>query len=178
MRFIDKILQEPSYGWSDKNGELIIPSVRELYREAFKRINIFKTKKNWASLINWLVTACMIPFFLLFIFKYFSLGLLIIVVLYSMIIMSTHATVWYHRYCTHKAYKFSHPVWKFIIQNLVIRTVPEEIYVVSHYVHHAKSDKPGDPYNSKGGFLYCMLAHINHQSISKNFKRRRIFKGC
>ncbi len=178
MKFIDKILQEPSYGWCDKYGELIIPSVKELYKEAFNRINIFKTKKNWISLINWLITACMIPFFLLFVFNYFSFRLFIIVVLYSMIIMSTHATVWYHRYCSHKAYVFSHPLWKFIIQNMVIRTVPEEIYVMSHQVHHARSDKPGDPYNSKGGLLYCMLAHINHQSISKNLNEEEYIKAA
>ncbi len=25
------------------------------------------------------------------------------------------------------------------------KTFPEEIYVVSHHVHHVKSDEPGDP---------------------------------
>jgi stearoyl-CoA desaturase (delta-9 desaturase) len=50
----------------------------------------------------------------------------------------------------------------------VIKTLPEEVYVVSHHVHHAKSDQPGDPYNSRAGFLYCMLSVDNHQSISKD----------
>ncbi len=168
MKFIDKVLQEPSYGWSDEQGELVIPSVKTLYKEAFSRINIFKTKKNWTSLNNWLVTALMLPFLLFFVFKYFSFGLSVLSFLYGMVIMGTHATVWHHRYCTHKAYEFSHPFWKFVIQNLVIRTFPEELYVVSHHVHHAKSDKPGDPYNPKGGLMYCMLADVNHQSIAKN----------
>jgi stearoyl-CoA desaturase (delta-9 desaturase) len=48
----------------------------------------------------------------------------------------------------------------------VIKTVPEEIYVISHHVHHSKSDLPGDPYNPHAGFLYCMLAEFNHQRIS------------
>ncbi|GAA4785740.1 hypothetical protein GCM10023231_12020 [Olivibacter ginsenosidimutans] len=46
--------------------------------------------------------------------------------------------------------------------------VPEEIYAISHHVHHAKSDQPGDPYNAKGGFLYCFLADVNHQPIAKD----------
>jgi sn-1 stearoyl-lipid 9-desaturase len=50
----------------------------------------------------------------------------------------------------------------------VIKTYPEEIYVLSHHVHHVKSDTPGDPYNPRGGFMYCMLSDVNHQSISKN----------
>lgn len=97
-----------------------------------------------------------------------------------MIVMGTHGTIWFHRFCTHKSYSFSHPVWRFITQNLVIKTFPEEIYVVSHHVHHLKSDEPGDPYNPKGGFWYCMLSDVNHQSIAKDlsekeYKRLGIF---
>ncbi len=167
MAFIDILLQQPSYGWTNAQGELSVPTSKQLFSEAFSRINIFKSKKNWISLMSWLMAVCMLPFFFVFITKYFSWPLFIVVVVYSMIIMSTHGTIWFHRFCTHKSYKFSSPVWRFITQNLVIKTFPEEIYVVSHHVHHSKSDLPGDPYNPKGGFLYCMLSDVNHQSISK-----------
>ena len=50
----------------------------------------------------------------------------------------------------------------------MIKTFPEEVYVVSHHVHHAKSDLPGDPYNATAGFLYCMLSDVNHQSIARD----------
>lgn len=50
--------------------------------------------------------------------------------------------------------------------------IPEEIYVVSHHVHHAKSDQPGDPYNASGGFLYCFLADVNHQPIAKSLSEK------
>jgi sn-1 stearoyl-lipid 9-desaturase len=168
MAFIDNLLQTPSYGWKDENGNLIVPSTKQLWSEAFSRINIFKTKKNWISLISWLMVSCMLPFFFLFLFQHFSWWLVAAIVVYSMVIMGTHGTIWFHRYCTHKSYKFSHPIWKFITQNLVIKTFPEEIYVVSHHVHHVKSDLPGDPYNPQGGFMYCMLSVENHQSINKN----------
>src|SRR5262249_17943105 len=124
------------------------------------------TKKNWISSLSFLMLAGMLPFFFFFIFKFFSWQLLIVVVIYSMMIMGTHGTIWFHRYCTHKSYTFSHPLWRIITQNLVIKTLPEEIYVVSHHVHHSKSDEPGDPYNAGAGFLYCMLAEFNHQRVS------------
>ncbi len=168
MAFIDNILQKPSYGWSNTNGKLIVPSKKQLFKEAFSRINIFRTKKNWIASLSWLMTACMIPFLYFFIVNYFSWQLLLVIPLYSIIIMGTHGTIWFHRYCTHKAYRFSHPFWRVITQNLVIKTFPEEIYVVSHHVHHAKSDQPGDPYNPQAGFLYCMLSDVNHQSICKS----------
>lgn len=168
MAFIDYILQKPSYGWTNEKGELSVPSARQLWSEAFSRVNIFKTKKNWITMISWLMVICMLPFFAIFLTYHFSWLLAGIIAAYSIIIMGTHGTIWFHRFCTHKSYKFSHPVWRFITQNLVIKTFPEEIYVVSHHVHHAKSDQPGDPYNSKAGFMYCMLSDVNHQSIAKD----------
>ncbi|HEV2482419.1 MAG TPA: fatty acid desaturase [Puia sp.] len=166
--FIDDLLFAPSYGWKNDQGSLVIPTKKQLWAEAFSRMNIFKTRKNWISFVSFLMLAGMLPFFFLFLFKYFSWPLMIAVVVYSMMIMGTHGTIWFHRYCTHKSYGFSHPVWRIITQNLVIKTVPEEIYVVSHHVHHCKSDEPGDPYNPLAGFWYCMLAEYNHQRVSPN----------
>jgi sn-1 stearoyl-lipid 9-desaturase len=167
-KFIDNLLQTPSYGWQDEKGNLIVPTTGQLWKEAFSRVNIFKSRKNWISLMSWLMAACMMPLFVIFLVNYFSWWLVPVVAVYSMMIMGTHGTIWFHRYCTHKSYKFSHPLWRFITQNLVIKTFPEEIYVISHHVHHVKSDLPGDPYNPLGGFMYCMLSDVNHQSINKN----------
>ena len=63
-------------------------------------------------------------------------------------------------------------------QNLVIKTFPEEIYVVSHHVHHVKSDEPGDPYNPQGGFFYCMLSDVNHQSIARDLDEKYYSKAA
>ncbi|MEO7265110.1 MAG: fatty acid desaturase [Ferruginibacter sp.] len=178
MAFIDYILQKPSYGWKNEMGELIVPSVKQLFAEAFSRINIFKTKKNWISLMSWFLALCMLPFFIVFIFQFFSFKLLLPFILYSMVIMSTHGTIWFHRYCTHKSYTFSNKFWRFVTQNLVIRTFPEEIYVVSHHVHHAKSDEPGDPYNPKAGLWYCLLSDVNHQSINKDLNEKDYQKAA
>jgi stearoyl-CoA desaturase (delta-9 desaturase) len=176
MAFIDRVLQRPSYGWEKENGELMVPTRKQLFREAFNRINVFKTRKNWLALLGWFMIICMVPFLYFFVTRYFSWPLLIAVIVYSMIIMGTHGTIWFHRYCTHKAYKFSHPIWRFFTQHLVVKTIPEEMYVVSHHVHHARSDKPGDPYNSRGGLLYCVLADVNHQSISKDLSESDYYK--
>jgi hypothetical protein len=34
MSFINEMLQQPSYGWQDENGELIKPSLQQLFKEA------------------------------------------------------------------------------------------------------------------------------------------------
>ena len=131
--FIDTLLQAPSYGWKNEQGELVVPTKKQLWREAFSRINIFSTRKNWISFFSCVIIGCMLPLALLFIFKYFNWWLVIAVVVYSMPVMGTHGTIWFHRYCTHKSFVFSHPLWRLLTQHLVIKTVAEEIYVVSHH---------------------------------------------
>jgi len=171
MAFLDHVLEPPSYGWKDLSGNLIKPSARQILVEFASRLNVFENRKNWLSFLSWVQVLCLAPFFFLFIFKYFSWTLLLIAFLYSMVLMGTHGTVWYHRYCTHGAYSFRNKFWLFVTRNLSLKIVPEEIYVISHHVHHAKSDQPGDPYNASAGFLYCFLADVNHQPIARNLSK-------
>ena len=178
MAFIDNILQKPSYGWKDENGLVVKPGTKQLWKEAFSRMNIFRSKKNWISFASLTMALCLIPFLYLFIFHYFSIKLLIAFLVYSMIIMGTHGTIWFHCYGTHKSYKFRHPIWRILTQNLVIKTLPEEIYIVSHHVHHSKSDEPGDPYNAQAGFWYCMLAEFNHQRVAPDLSEADYNKVC
>ncbi len=168
MNFLDRVLDPPSYGWKNENGELSKPAPKQLFKEFFSRLNIFSSIKNWLPFFSWIRVLILAPLFFLFIFKFFSIPMLIVFFIYSMILMGTHGTIWHHRYCTHNAYTFRNNFWRTITQNLTISMIPEEIYVVSHHVHHAKSDQPGDPYNASGGFLYCFLADANHQPVAKD----------
>ena len=168
---VDNVLRTPSYGWMDDDGRLIVPSDRQMIKEFLFRTNIFRTRKNWLAFFNWMKVLVLIPCLFIFFFQYFSIYLLLAAFVYGMIVMGTHGTIWHHRYCTHKAYTFRNRFWRFITRNLTISMIPEETYVVSHHVHHALSDQPGDPYNANGGFLYCFLADVNHQAISERLTR-------
>jgi stearoyl-CoA desaturase (delta-9 desaturase) len=95
-----------------------------------------------------------------------------------MVVLGSHGTFWFHRYATHRAFKFKNPFVRNICRNLVIKIVPEEVYVISHHVHHKLSEKPGDPYNVYGGWLYCFLADVNHQAIGKDLTRREYSLLC
>lgn len=172
MTFLNTVLEPPAYGWADKFGDLVKPTNRQIIKEFFSRLNVFKSKKNWLSFLSWMMIVFLAPFLFLFLFKYFSITGLIVAFVYSMIFMGTHGTIWHHRYCTHGAYKFSNGFWRFFTQNLTLKIIPEEIYAVSHHVHHALSDQPGDPYNAQGGFLYCFLADVNHQPINRKMSEK------
>lgn len=172
MAFLDDVLQQPAYGWRDQSGNFSKPGHSILLKEFFSRLNVFNNKKNWLPFLSWFKLLLLLPFFILFVTKYFTIWLLLAGFLYSMVLMGTHGTIWYHRFCTHGAYTFRNRWWKFFTKNLVINIIPEEIYVISHHVHHAKSDEPGDPYFAEGGFLYCFLADVNHQPIAKDLTER------
>ncbi|QJD97194.1 acyl-CoA desaturase [Mucilaginibacter robiniae] len=168
MPFLDYVLQQPSYGWKDEQGALIKPSAHQIFSEFFSRLNVYNDRRNWLPFLAWLKVLCLLPFFFIFLTHYLHWWTITAAFVYSMIIMGTHGTIWHHRYCTHGAYKFRNNFWRFFTKNLTISAIPEEIYVISHHVHHAKSDQPGDPYNAQAGFLYCFLADVNHQPIAKN----------
>ena len=155
-----------------ENGALCVPSKRELFREFFSRLNVLKSRKNWLPFFTWFATCSLsIPFFI-FLTSFFSWKLLVVGLLYSMVAMGTHGTIYLHRYSTHRAYQFSNGFARFIVRNLVIKIIPEEIYVISHHVHHQFPERPGDPYNMHGGWLYCFLADVNHQPIAQDLSRR------
>ena len=163
--FLNKVLEKPRYGYL-RDGKLYIPTVKELFKHFFSRYNIFKSKKNWLTFCSWNLTFFLtIPFFT-FIFKYLSWSLLPVGFIYGMVLMGSHGTLYLHRYCSHKAFRFRNPFFRFIVKNLVIKIIPEEIYAVSHLVHHKYSEQPGDPYNVNGGWFYCFLACANHQPIA------------
>jgi fatty-acid desaturase len=162
-----QFLEPPRYGF-ERAGQFYRPTWREILSEFFFRLNLLRSKKNWLACLGWFVVLAFGALLGVFLFRYFTWPRLALGLVYSMVALGTHGTVYLHRYSTHRAYRFKNPIWRFVCQNLVLKIVPEEIYVVSHHVHHRIPERPGDPYNAHGGWLYCFLADANHQPIAKN----------
>ena len=167
MSFLGRILEPPTYGFS-RNDIFYSPSRREIFREFFYRLNFFRDRKNWLSAWSWFASASLSVPFLIFLGYYFTFPLFVAGSIYSMVVLGSHGTVYLHRYSTHRAFQFKNSFSRFIVRNLVIKIVPEEIYTISHHVHHQFPERAGDPYNVHGGWLYCFLADVNHQPIAKN----------
>jgi stearoyl-CoA desaturase (delta-9 desaturase) len=167
MCFLQTVLQPPKYGFQNAQGEFEKPSSRQIWGEFLSRLNVFKDRRNWLTAWSWFATCTFVFPFVLFFANYFSFKLFAIGFVYSMVLMGTHGTVYLHRYGTHRAFKFSNSFFLQIARNLVIKVIPEEIYIVSHHVHHKYSEQAWDPYNVNGGWLYCFLADANHQAISR-----------
>ncbi len=169
--FLKRALQEPSYGWS-RDGALYVPTTSEIAGEWRKRMNVFANRRAWLGFTTWAFTLLLLPFAVVFLTQYFSWPLMLAGFLYSMVWIGTLGTVYLHRYGTHKAFIFRNGFYRFICRNLSLKIVPEEAYIVSHHVHHAYSDLPGDPYNARAGWLYCFLASELHQQINQDLSAK------
>ena len=175
--FLDCVLDPPSYGF-ERDGVLYVPTHREIWGEFFRRLNVFRSRKNWLPLFGWTWTLSLAIPLGIFLTHYLSWPLVLAGFLYSMVLMGSHGTFWLHRYCTHRAYQFRNPLVRMICRNLVIKIIPEEIYAISHHVHHQISEQPGDPYNVHAGWLYCFLADVNHQTIAKDLSEKDYGQLC
>jgi fatty-acid desaturase len=170
VAFLDRVLATPSYGYT-RDGHLYVPSTRQLWAEFFSRLDVRASRKNWLSLFCWSASLALFVPLALFLAYYFDWWLVAAGFVYSMVVLGTHGTIWFHRYSTHRAYTFRNALVRTVCRNLVIKIVPEEVYVVSHHVHHKHADLPGDPYNAAGGFLYCFLADANHQGLNRELSQ-------
>jgi stearoyl-CoA desaturase (delta-9 desaturase) len=162
MATLKHVLAPPRYGFDST------PTSREILSEFFYRLNLFRSRKQWLPVFSWGVAVVLSIPLVVFAVKYASPALLVAGFFYSMLVLGSHGTFYLHRYATHRAYRFKNPFWLFVCKNLVIKIVPEEAYVISHHVHHLYSEKDGDPYNARRGFLYCFLADVNHQALAQN----------
>ncbi|MDB4989926.1 MAG: fatty acid desaturase [Myxococcaceae bacterium] len=177
MAFLDRVLDEPSYGYR-RGDALYVPTNAEIVREFFSRLSLLRSRKNWLPAFTWASNLALAIPLVVFLRFYFSWWLVAVGFVYSMVVLGSHGTIWLHRYSTHRAYRFRNGFFRALCRNLVIKIVPEETYVVSHHVHHRLSELPGDPYNSKAGFLYCFLADVNHQGVAKDLSEGDYDRLC
>jgi sn-1 stearoyl-lipid 9-desaturase len=174
---LKRVLREPGYGWA-RDGELYKPTAAEMLREWRSRMNLFKSPKAWLAVAGWGWTLLLLAIWIVALTQYFTWTLVLVSFLHSAIWLGVHGTVYLHRYSTHRAFTFRNRFFRFICRNLSIKIVPEEIYVVSHHVHHALSDLPGDPYNARAGWLYCFFAGELHQQINPNLDEKDYEAVC
>lgn len=150
------LLEEPTFGWGDVVPRK--PSLREILVEWVDSINFIK--KPSRSLTAMFTAFHLVTFgvFVYYSICHFSLLNVALLAGIAVFIATIYNTLWYHRYCTHRAYHFRHLAWT----RLFLWTNPvcfrEESYVIPHHVHHGKEDKPGDPYGPHLGWLGSYLA--------------------
>ncbi len=171
-------LVKPTYG--HVGPAPMRPTTREVLVEWFDAISFWKDSARLLPALYamyHLVTVVVLGYFLV---RYFSLTAILSVVGIALFVGTVYNTVWYHRYCSHQAFKFR-SLWfarVFLWTNPV--SFREESYVIPHRVHHSTSDEPGDPYGPHLGWLGSYLATETQQKMNRDItpaEFERLSKG-
>src|SRR5579885_273617 len=146
-----RILRPPRYGY-ERDGRFYRPSAREILREYFYNLNVFRDRREWINVCNVLTHwGLLVPFVLTFT-VYASVAHFAELAAY-VVYLNVFGTVFLHRYGAHRAFRFSGCFPRFLVRNMAPKLMIEELFTVSHVVHHSRPEKPGDPYCALGGWL-------------------------
>ena len=162
------ILDKPTYGHPGPAPDKL-PTIWQVLAEWLDALNFFKDRTRLLPVSNALFHLSTLALFAWFLIAHFSLAAVVTVVLLSSFIGNIYNTVWYHRYCSHQAFKFQSLGFARIFLWTNPLFLREESYVIPHRIHHAKSDEPGDPYGPHVGWLGSYLATETVQKTKRNF---------
>lgn len=158
------MLTKPTYGHPGPAPHG--PTLRQVMLEWFDAINFIKDGSRLLPAVNAMFHLATGVVFAWFLARHFSVAAVVTVVLLACFHGTIYNTVWYHRYCSHQAFKFR-SLW---FARLFLWTNPlclrEEGYAIPHRIHHAKSDLPGDPYGPHLGWLGSYLAIESSQKTN------------
>ena len=150
------------------------PLLSSILKEWIFTLNIFKNKEAfgaWIWVLHILFCGCM---FMVFFTCYFNIKNSLVLFALLLVQANFFHTFWYHRYASHKAFKFSHPVFPVLIKWLNSMAIKEEIYVIPHAIHHRLSDSVYDPYGPHLGAIGSFLSpesqnYFNREMDEKSF---------
>jgi stearoyl-CoA desaturase (delta-9 desaturase) len=160
------ILDKPTYGHPGPAPKT--PKLGQVLAEWFDAVSFWKDRTRLIPAAYAIYHFATLAVFIWFLIAHFSIAAIVTVVLIGCFIGTVYNTVWYHRYCSHQAFKFS-SIWfarGFLWTNPIC--FREESYVIPHRIHHAKSDEPGDPYGPHLGWFGSYLATETQQKTNRN----------
>jgi stearoyl-CoA desaturase (delta-9 desaturase) len=172
------LLLECQLSVAGEAGRLRIPSRREVLTAWLDGIDVIHHRDRWLNLLSLVFQAAAGVIFLHHLIAFATLTTLLFMAGAVMFLGVVYNTFWYHRYCSHKAFRFRSVACArvFLWSNpLVMR---EEVYALPHRVHHRCADGPGDPYGPHMGWLGAFLAQdstfrINRALGAADYRRCR-----
>jgi len=160
------LVLEPTYGYGDPFPRR--PTLKEIAVEWVDAVAFWQDRSRLPAA---LYVAYHIATFGAFFAAFFSIGSVLVVLGIASLIGTVYNTVWYHRYCTHRAFEFR-SIW---LARVFLWTNPvcfrEEGYVIPHRIHHSRTDEAADPYGPHLGWLGSYLATESQQKLNRQISR-------
>jgi stearoyl-CoA desaturase (delta-9 desaturase) len=158
-------LSTPRFPYTKDGVSIYRPTLREVAIDWLDAIHVFADARKLLVLYSVAFHIGTGVLFVLFLRSHPSWKMIGLALLNVSFIGTVHHTIWYHRYCSHRSFRFS-SIW---FARLFLWTNPfllrEECYAVMHGAHHKRSDDVGDPAGPHLGWLGCYLAFERGQNL-------------
>ena len=164
-----------TYSIRDADGNRRAPTLAEVGRQLLHSVNFVRDRRQTLRAVFELFHAATFLAFGVFIFRFLSISTFLVYCLSVVFLATFINTIWYHRYCSHRAFRFRHPAWAKIFLWLNPIGFREEIYALLHHIHHAIEDEDHDPYGPHLGAFGSYVAlgefEIDSNVTPKEYER-------
>lgn len=146
------------YAVRDEQGRPVIASVRDALRQYAHSLNFVADRRRTLHALfefsHWLMAIPTVIFF----YRYTSVETMLFFFAVFLVLANFTNTIWYHRYCSHRSFRFSSPWLPRLILWLNPLGYREEVYALVHHVHHLHADGDQDPNGPRLGWLGNYIA--------------------
>ena len=171
----DNLLRKRTYHYVIAGGS--VPQFKDVVPEWIDTINIFKNPEAITTVI-WLAHHLLaVAFGVLLFTHYFHWTNLLWWAGFVLLHAHFFHTFWYHRYCSHRAFRFRGKWFCWLMYWLNPLLIKEEAYVIPHVVHHKRPDRIGDPYGPVNGFWGSLSATESANFFNRSMSEKQ-FNAC
>ncbi|MGE4072211.1 MAG: hypothetical protein AB7E72_13660 [Lysobacterales bacterium] len=147
-----------AYSLRDEQGNARKVTLRDALRQYGRSMNFIADRRRTMHALFETTHLLMLAPALVFFVAYASFPTMLLFFAIFLFLANFVNTVWYHRYCSHRAFRFR-SVW---VPRILLWLNPlgyrEEVYALVHHVHHSHPDRDLDPNGPRLGWLGNYIA--------------------
>ena len=170
--FATSILKQPVYGYYNEDGSIKKPGFSEILKQLGSTMNPLGNQRKkivFSMFFFYLITAgC----FLTYLVNYLSISSMVYYFIIAMVSAHVYNTIWFHRYCSHSAFKFKDLIYTKLFLYTDTLFFCDINYALPHLAHHARPDKAEDPYGPHLGWLSSFLGPYINTEIDTNVSEK------
>ncbi len=169
---------EPTFGHDTSSAKPHSPSTTEIIIEWCDAMNVVKHPSRALTVLNFAFHLSTFVACVYFLIARISIQSLVFMLISVFVLGTVYNTLWYHRYCSHAAFRFNNNFFAklFLWTNPIL--FREECYAIPHMIHHQRTEKPGDPYGPHLGWLGSYLAPESAQKTDTNISAAEYATLC
>ena len=174
----NSVMAEPVFGYTRNGSKAHQPTFKEIAHEWFDATNFTINVNRGLIALNFLFHLTTGVIFAYYVFNHLSLGSLSFAVIALIFVGTVYNTVWYHRYCSHVAFRFRRRSYSSVLLWTTPLFFRESTYAIPHRIHHQFAEKPGDPYGPHLGWWGNYFAIESSMKLNPNVTKRQYELMC